>query len=202
LNESLLRQITNQLLRDFTPAREREVREFLDSILNDVSLMMQLTPESMDMLNAALRPATGVRHVSYATVSPSPVKSLQRTRLRDLITPLSTVLYTTVYSLTASTEPGYTYHPPIEAREAVTGMKLPFDLDASANDGVVPALSQIYGEFRGFVRADHLDVVGHYLRGPLEAQDGADWFKSGARFSLKQFELLWNDITDVMLGRA
>jgi triacylglycerol esterase/lipase EstA (alpha/beta hydrolase family) len=200
LNESLLRQITNQLLRDFTPAREREVREFLDSILNDVSLMMQLTPESMDMLNAALRPLPEVRHVSYATVAPSPVKSIQRSRLRDLITPLSTVLYTTVYTLTASTERGYTYHPPIAAKEAVTGEPLPFDLDPSANDGVVPALSQIHGEFRGFVRADHLDVVGHYLRGPREKQDGADWFKSGARFDAERFERLWRDVAGVLMG--
>ncbi len=199
LNESLLRQFTNQLLRDFTPAREREVREFLDSILNDVSLMMQLTPESMDMLNAALRPLPEVRHVSYATVSPPPVKSLQRTRLRDLITPLSTVLYTTVYTLTSRPETGYSYHAPIAAKEAVTGHALPFDLDPHANDGVVPALSQIHGEFRGFVRADHLDVVGHYLRGPLEAQDGADWFKSGARFDLRGFEQLWHDVTNVLL---
>ncbi|MGZ3472907.1 MAG: esterase/lipase family protein, partial [Polyangiales bacterium] len=32
LNEPMLRQITNQLLRDFTPEREREVRAFLSSI--------------------------------------------------------------------------------------------------------------------------------------------------------------------------
>lgn len=202
LNESLLRQITNQLLRNFTRERESEVRVYLDSILNDVSLMVQLSPESMDMLNAALHPPAAVRHVSYATVSPPPVHSLRRARLRDLITPLSTVLYTTLYALTSQPEPGFEYHPPVDAREAVTGQPLPFDVDAAANDGVVPALSQIHGEFRGFVRADHLDVVGHYLRGPHEAYDGADWFKSGARFDLARFERLWGDIADVLTARA
>lgn len=202
LNESLLRQFTNQLLRNFTRERESEVRVYLDSILNDVSLMVQLSPESMEMLNASLHTPAGVRHVSYGTVSPPPAVSIRRARLRDLITPLSTVLYTTVYTLTSKPEDGFQYHPPVDAREAVTGLRLPFDLDPTANDGVVPALSQIHGEFRGFVRADHLDVVGHYLRGPLEAYDGADWFKSGARFDLARFEQLWGDVADVLTGRA
>src|SRR5207302_6802723 len=54
VNETMLRQLTNQLLRDFTPEREREVRGFLNSILEDVSLMVQLTPEAMEVLNATL----------------------------------------------------------------------------------------------------------------------------------------------------
>lgn len=202
LNEPMLRQITNQLLRDFTPEREREVREFLDSVLEDVSLMIQLTPESMDVLNAAIEPLPGVRHVSYATVAPPPTQIIARSRWRELLDPLPAVLYSTVYTLTARPEDGYAYHPPIEPRVFGTGAPLGFSLDASSNDGVVPSLSQLHGEFRGFVRADHLDVVGHYLRGPLEKNAGADWFLSGARFDLGQFEALWDDITDVMLGRS
>ena len=61
----------------------------------------------------------------------------------------------------------------------------------STSDGVVPTLSQIWGEFRGVVRADHLDVLGHYLRGPFDVRDGADWFGSGAKFDRESFEWLW-----------
>lgn len=202
LNETLLLQITNQLLRDFTPERQREVRSFLDSILKDVSLMIQLTPESMEVLNATIEPLDSVRHVSYATVAPPPIKIIDRARWREWLDPLSVVLYSAVYSLTAKPESGYSYHPPIEPFAFDTKEPFSFELDATSNDGVVPTLSQIYGEFRGFVKADHLDVVGHYLRGPLEKQDGADWFLSGAKFSLDGFERLWNDITDVLVGRA
>lgn len=202
LNETLLLQLTNQLLRDFTPERQREVRAFLDSILKDVSLMIQLTPESMEVLNATIRPLEGVRHVSYATVAPPPIKIIDRARWREWLDPLSVVLYSAVYSLTAKPESGYSYHPPIEPVWFDSGQPLPFELDPTSNDGVVPSLSQIHGEFRGFIKADHLDVIGHYLRGPLEKSGGADWFLSGAKFSLEGFERLWNDVTDVLLGRA
>jgi triacylglycerol lipase len=202
LNEGMLRQLTNQLLRNFTREREQEVRDFLESILTDVSLMVQLTPESMELMNATLRELPSVRVVSYATVSPPPIKALQRARLADLLMPLGTLLYTTVYTLTSQPEQGFAYHPPVVAKNLATGELLPYELTPESNDGVVPSLSQIHGEFRGFIHADHLDVIGHYLRGPLEKKDGADWFVSGARFDLERFELLWRDVTKVLLGGA
>jgi len=202
LSETLLLQLTNQLLRDFTPERQREVREFLDSILKDVSLMIQLTPESMHVLNATIQPIASVRQVSYATVSPPPSRAMDRRRWREWLDPLSLVLYSAVYSLTAKPEDGYSYHPAVSPLAFGTKEALPFEIDSTSNDGIVPSLSQIHGEFRGFVKADHLDVVGHYLRGPLEKQDGADWFLSGAKFSLDRFERLWTDITQVLLGKA
>jgi len=202
LNEGMLRQVTNQLLRDFTPEREAEVRQFLESILTDVSLMVQLTPESMDVLNPAIEQLPDVRYVSYATVSPPPLLAIKRSRWKELLTPIETVLYSTLYVITASPEPGFRYHRPIDPIEAVTGRPLPFGLDETSNDGVVPTLSMIHGEFRGFILADHLDIVGHYLRGPLEKRDGADWFLSGAKFDLVQFERLWGDITNVLTRRA
>lgn len=205
LNETMMKQLTNQLLRDFTPEREREVREFLDSILSDTSLMIQLTPESMEAINATIDPLDGVRVVSYGTVAPAPLTTiLKRTGLRDLLTPLGTVLYSTLWTLTAQVSSGCTYHPlgdAIGAKDLCTGLRLPFDLEPTTSDGIVPSLSQIHGEFRGFVRADHLDVVGHYLRGPLERKDGADWFVSGAHFGLEQFEVLWSDVCEVLLGK-
>lgn len=201
LNEGMLRQITNQLLREFSPEREKEVRLFLNSILEDVSLMVQLTPEAMDVLNPAIEPLPEIRYVSYATVSPPPLLAIKRSRWKELLTPLEAMLYSTLYVITARPEPGFHYHLPIDPIEAVTRRPLPFGVDSSSNDGVVPTLSMIHGEFRGFVLADHLDVVGHYLRGPLEKRDGADWFLSGAKFDLDQFEALWGDVSEVLLRR-
>lgn len=202
LNETILRQLTNQLLRGFSKERHLEVRGFLDSVLTDVSLMVQLTPEAMDVLNQTIEPVPHVRQVSYATVSPPPLLALKRSRWKDLLIPLESILYSTLHTLTSSPEPGFTYHPPIEAREAVTGSRLDFPVDEGTCDGVVPSLSMIHGEFRGFVRADHLDVVGHYLRGATERGDGADWFLSGAHFDRARFEQLWGDVTAVLTGKA
>ncbi len=199
LNETMLRQITNQLLRDFTPEREREVRQFLNSVLDDVSLMIQLTPEAMDVIRRSIVALPDVRVVSYGTVSPPALHMLARKSLRDLLTPLPSVIYGTLYTMTANATAGYDYHTPIAPR-GLDGLALPFELDPTSNDGVVPALSQIHGEFRGFVRGDHLDVVGHYQRGRAEKQDGADWFTSGAAFDVERFEQLWSDVTEVLLG--
>jgi triacylglycerol lipase len=204
LNETMMKQLTNQLLRDFTPEREKEVREFLNSILEDVSLMIQLTPESMDVLNRAIEPIPGPRFVSYGTVAPPPLTTLlKRTGLRELLTPLGTVLYSTLWTLTSQVSSGCHYHPgaDLDAKDLCTGLRLSFELEPTSNDGVVPSLSQVHAEFRGFVKADHLDVVGHYLRGPLERKDGADWFVSGAHFGLEQFEVLWTDVCEVLLGK-
>ena len=192
-------------MRDFTKEREVEVRTFLNSILGDVSLMIQLTPESMDVLHRTLQPLPGVRLVSYGTVAPKPLTTLlKRTNLRQLLTPLGTVLYGTLWTLSSQVSEGYTYHPQPAggAIDLLTGKPLTFTLDPTDSDGVVPSLSQIHGEFRGFVKADHLDVIGHYLRGPLEKKDGADWLVCGANFSLEQFEVLWRDVTNVLLGGA
>ncbi len=204
LRESMLRQLTNQLLSDFTKEREAEVRGYLESVLRDVSLMTQLTPEAMEMLTAAIEPWDSVREVSYATVSPAPLKAIQRAGIRELLTPVGTVLYSTLYSITASPERGYRYNtdfPHDQIKSLISHKPLTFPIDATSNDGIVPTMSQIHGEFRGIVGADHLDVVGHYLRASHEREDFADWFVSNARFDRERFDALWGDVTEAMLGR-
>ncbi len=90
----------------------------------------------------------------------------------------------------------------MKAVEAMTGKPLPFSITERTSDGVVPTMSQVWGEFRGVIRADHLDVLGHYLRGPFDVRDGADWFGSGAKFDREAFEWLWEDVAGVLLETA
>jgi hypothetical protein len=124
---------------------------------------------------------------------------IKKIRLRHALTPLNKVLYGLLWTITSRAHAGYPYHPPIEAEDVITGRPLPFNLGESTSDGVVPTLSQVWGEFRGVVRADHLDVVGHYLRGPFDVRDGADWFGSGAKFDREDFQWLWEDVASIML---
>jgi triacylglycerol lipase len=200
LTEPILRQLTDQLLKDFSRERESEVREFLNSILADVSLMVQLTPESMEVFDRTVEPWPEVRYVSYATVSPSPLQALQKRSLRSLLTPVSTILYSTLYTLASQADSHFRYRAPVDALEFSTGKPLPFALSSEDNDAVVPTLSQIFGEFRGYIKADHLDVIGHFLHGN-ERQDSADWFTSGANFNRTTFDALWHDVTQVLLGK-
>lgn len=202
LDETLVRQITNELLRDFNPAAQAEVRQFLRSILEDQGAIIQATPEGMDIFNATTPDNPNVRYVSYATAAPPPVEVIKRIRIKHLLTPLNKVLYGLLWTLTARPHAGYPYHPAIRSDELITRRPLPFTITDTTSDGVVPTLSQIWGEFRGVVRADHLDVIGHYLRGPFDEENGADWFGSGAKFDRDDFQWLWEDVADVLITSA
>ncbi len=202
LDDTLIQQVTNELLKDFNPAAEAETRQFLRSIVEDQGAMIQITPEGMDVFNAAVLDSPDIRYVSYATAAPPPTEVIKRIKLRHVLTPLNKVLYSVLWTLTSMAHSGYPYHPPIRPEELTTRRPIPFTITESTSDGVVPTLSQIWGEFRGIVRADHLDVIGHYLRGPFDRQDGADWFGSGARFDREDFNNLWGDVTDVLLDEG
>ncbi len=202
LDETLLHQLTNQLLRDFNPTVEAEVRQFLNSILEDQGVIIQLTPEGMDLFNSVTPDNPDVRYVSYATAAPPPTRVFKNLTLRHILTPLNKVLYSSLWTITSRAHKGYPYHPPIASEDAIARQPLPFTITEKTSDGVVPTLSQIWGEFRGVVRADHLDVLGHYLRGPFDVRDGADWFGSGAAFDRSDFEWLWEDIANLLIDTA
>jgi hypothetical protein len=202
LDETLIRQITNELLKDFNPAAQAEVRQFLRSILEDQGAIIQATPEGMDLFNVTTPNNPDVRYVSYATASPPPVEVIRRISVRHLLTPLNKILYSVLWTLTARPHVGYPYHPNVRGEELIARRPLPFTLTDTTSDGVVPTLSQIWGEFRGVIRADHLDVIGHYLRGPFDDDNGADWFGSGAKFGREDFQWLWDDVADVLIETA
>jgi triacylglycerol esterase/lipase EstA (alpha/beta hydrolase family) len=201
LDETLLHQVTNQLLRDFNPTVQSEVRQFLRSVLDDQGVMVQLTPEGMDLFNATTLDRPGVRYVSWATAAPPPTEVIKRITLRHALTPLNKVLYSLLWTLTSRVHAGYRYHEAaLKPVDASTGRALPFSLSERTSDGVVPTMSQVWGELRGIVCADHLDVIGHYLRGPFDERDGADWFGSGAGFERASFEWLWEDVAIALLS--
>lgn len=199
LDETLLHQITNNLLKEFGPQEEIEVRNFLHSILDDQGAMIQITPEGMELFNATTLDNPDIRYVSYATSAPPPIEAIKRVTLKHILTPMNKILYGLLWTLTSRAHPGYPYHPPLELRDLVSDKALPFAVTESMSDGVVPTLSQVWGEFRGVIRADHLDVIGHYLRGPFDKRDGADWFGSGAKFGRPDFQFLWNDVASVLM---
>jgi hypothetical protein len=73
--------------------------------------------------------------------------------------------------------------------------------DPSANDGVVPTLSQIWGDVIHATRADHLDVLGHFGCRSDHRPPHVDWLSSGAGFDRAHFEALWRDVARFLGGR-
>jgi hypothetical protein len=64
--------------------------------------------------------------------------------------------------------------------------------DREDNDGIVPSLSQVWGEVIHAVQGDHLDVVGHFGTGENHA--GGDWLPTGSGFDLGAFEQTWDSV--------
>jgi hypothetical protein len=64
---TLLDQLYDQLLGDFSSERRDAVAKFLSDVGNDTSLIPQLTPEGIDLFNASTVDRPGVRYGSVVT---------------------------------------------------------------------------------------------------------------------------------------
>jgi len=63
----------------------------------------------------------------------------------------------------------------------------------SANDGMVPTLSQVRGTVVHAAWADHHDVIGHFHQ-PQHVPPHLDWLTSGTGFDRAGFEATWSDV--------
>ena len=157
----LLDELFGKLLEDFTPARRRAVRKLLRDVVRDQALMLQLTPEAMEVFNASVLQRPGIRY--GAVVGQAAPPSLRAT-LHAGIDPAAQVthaLYSALYRLIAAAPVRVSPQlAPAQARalrRAYRAMPSP-----AANDGIVPTLSQAWGQVIHAAVADHLDVLGHF----------------------------------------
>jgi triacylglycerol esterase/lipase EstA (alpha/beta hydrolase family) len=192
VNSALLDQLFGQLLEDFSADRRRAVQSFLDEVGKDQALVAQLTPEGMDLFNASTRDRPGVRYGCVLTRGHSPgVRSTLSAGL-DPSAQLSHMVYHAIYRLTArmprSCAPELTREQTRVLRRAFGTMPTP-----AANDGVIPTVSQVWGDLVHATQADHLDVIGHFAD-RAHVPPHYDWLASGSGFTRQRFEALWNDV--------
>ena len=64
---------------------------------------------------------------------------------------------------------------------------------AGDNDGMVPTLSQVWGEIIHAAWGDHLDAIGHFYL-PSNVPPHFDWLNSGQHFTVEDFESIWHDV--------
>ena len=195
--QTILDQLFNQLLGDFSADRREAVSRFLGDVGKDTSLIPQLTPEGIDLFNAGCTDRPGVRYGSVVTQARPP--SL-RTRLSAGLDPYAQITHT-VYSFLY----GRTQRMPLTAIPLHTPAQTAALVEAygalpgpQACDGIVPTRSQVYGRVLTAVRADHLDAIGHFDQ-PAHRPPHVDWLISGSGFRRLQFERLWRTVTDFVL---
>lgn len=190
----VLDQVYQQVLRDFTPERRDQIAAFFSEVERDQTLLVQLTPEGLDLFNAMAVEREGVRRgcvVAQARppslarnveVGPSPTHQAMYALYRGLYQIASTLEEDLLPELTRAQS---------DALRAAYG-RVP---SAKGNDAMVPVLSQVWGQVVHAAWADHLDVIGHFHE-PDHAPLHVDWLRTLSGFTRPQFERMWDQVAE------
>ena len=201
---------TEALLHLLDDARSAEVREYVDAITKDQAAMVQLTPEAMDLFGVGVADCPGVYCQSTASMALVPgAKVFARSLVRPWRT-TSAMIFATLHGISARHSAMYPCALPGAGHHAEEMMLRAFGSppSASANDGVVPIRSQLWGKLVWVGYGDHLDVLGHFTDSSRRSRRGrdqdevahVDWLYSGSGFGREQFEAMTAAIADGILG--
>jgi triacylglycerol esterase/lipase EstA (alpha/beta hydrolase family) len=199
--DTMLDLMAERLLKSVSAERGNELWDFMHEISQDQGAVIQLTPEAVDLFNAAVTNRESTRYVSHVSASPPPLSRLSLSDFDSLYAPVAMALYGTVYRITAKEHRSYPYPSPSAEAQDVLEARLTFKVDSTTNDGIVPALSQVWGEIGQVIEGDHLDVVGQYQR-EWQGQRLPGWLESGAGFEDADMEALWDGIARVIAETA
>jgi hypothetical protein len=191
-NSEVLDELFSRLLEDFSVGRRRAVRALLRDVVQDQALMLQLTPEAMEVFNASVLPRPGVRYGAVVTQAERP--SLQATLAAgiDPAAQATHVVYTALYQLIAAA-PSRAARQLSKTDNRVLQRAYGEAPSGDASDGIVPTLSQAWGHVIHAAAADHLDALGHF-RDASHDPPHVDWLMSGSGFDRARFEALVDDV--------
>jgi triacylglycerol lipase len=200
VNSALLDQLFGLLLADFSPARRDAIARLLGDVQHDQALLTQLTPEGMEVFNALAGDRDTVAYASVVTRGRAPGVGSTLAAGLDPTAHASHAIYQALYRLAARTE--RRYRPRLSA-EQTRVLRRGFDTlpTLATNDGVVPTLSQVWGEIIHAARGDHLDVIGHF-DDPAHDPPHFDWLATGTGFDRPAFDALWSAVARWVIGAA
>ena len=189
--EGPLYRLSEALLRRIRVNRRDPVWRYLASIQQDQGAILQLTPEGIDLFDAAVADRAGVRYGCVVAGVPEPREEFRIAALFDPEYIALRALFRFLHGLTSRVHPRYPYPTTSKATQRLLKERLGFHVSAAISDGIVPTLSQLHGRVLYAARADHLDLVGHYT---LAGGSTGDWLPSGAGFTPKAFEAAWDKV--------
>lgn len=171
---------------------------FLREVASDQGVIIQLTPEAMHLYNAAVVDRPNVYYGSLLTASPNPPWNF---RSRHYLAPARAsmaAVFTFLHTVAGRAHRHYPY--PVTDLRPWSESGVDFDIDKRTNDGIVPTLSQAYGEILDLVLADHLDIVGQF---PKSLDDAfGDWLPSGSQFDEARFVAAWDRVASAICDAA
>lgn len=196
--DNILDSLGNNLFTHIRVEEGDAIWQYLRRIAKDQGALIQLTPEGMDLFNAAVPDRPEVDYVSFVTASPPPSTKLLLPKFGNIYQPFTHLIYKLCYQLAQKEHPHYPY--PSAVADLLTAVSDTVDLpiETTSNDGVVPTLSQVWGQIGGVYQADHMDVVGHFQH----VNNGSSyhtWMMSGSGFNEDRFVTIWRDISEVVV---
>ncbi|HVP66940.1 MAG TPA: hypothetical protein VMT17_06730 [Anaeromyxobacteraceae bacterium] len=190
--QGVLEQIAVELLGDFEADRRRAVEGFLSGVRGDQGLVAQISPAGMDLFNASTSDRPEVRYGFVATRARAPgLGSFWRAGL-DAYAQATHALFVALYRFSSGMPSGF--QPRLNTAHAAVLRRAYGRIPGpDANDGIVPTLSQVWGDPVAAAWADHHDIIGHF-HAPRHVPPHFDWMASGTGFDRAQFERVWGDV--------
>jgi hypothetical protein len=167
------------------------VWKYLGEIERDQGAVLQLTPEGIELFDAAVADRAGIDYGCVVAGVPEPRETFEMKELLDPEHIALRALFRLLHALTARPHPHYPYPKPTKTTQRLLDHGLGGKATPRTSDGIVPTLSQLHGRVLHVARADHLDVVGHYT---LAGERTGNWLPSGAGFAPEAFDATWDAV--------
>jgi triacylglycerol lipase len=196
--EAVLEHLEAELLGRLPPDDRDQVVAFIHEIGRDPALLPQLTPEGIDLFNAACGERPGVRYGSVVTRARRP-RWAGHLRAGWPDAQASYLMYRLLHARTAAGR----WRPAtlLEAQRVALLAGFGEVPALTDSDGVVPTLSQVHGEIIATATGDHLDVIGHF-DDETRVPPHFDWLSSRSRYDRAAFERLWTAVVDFIVPNA
>jgi hypothetical protein len=194
----LFSRVTGGILRFVDKEGRQEITDYLSKVKTDQGAVIQITPEAMDLFNAAVENAENVRYGCVAAASPPPSSLRAARRIRSPYMAMTAALYATLYQFTGQRHEQYGYSNPSSGQLRTLTEAFGRTPTDESSDGIVPTLSMLWGELLWAEEADHLDTLGHFHddEKPLVH---TDWLTSGTRLTRERFHRMMQKIATFQL---
>ena len=192
---TLINNIYKDLLSDFSGDRREALEQFMVTVGDDQELLAQVTPAGTDLFNATTFDRPGVRYGAVITCARPPGLRTAWAVGASPFRQATHALFAAFYRLTGTTPVPVALSPRQGTALSRAYHRLPSPRD---NDGMVPTLSQVWGDVIHATWGDHLDAIGHFYM-PSHVPPHFDWLNSGQRFTLAEFQRIWHDVARYVL---
>jgi len=193
---TVLDSLSETLLSQATGDPDSGLWHYLREIGSDQGAVVQLMPEAMHLFNAAVVANPGTYYGALVTVAPPPPSGFGARDVLSLVRGSLAGAFAVLHTLAGREHRHYPYPHPGESVVRPFAERFDFPITRRSNDGIVPTLSQLYGEVLDVVLADHLDVVGQFSRDDVPH---GDWLPSGSAFDRARFEAVWERVAEAIL---